>query len=109
MNRRGQVYCKGKYAGEITEADDGSFVFTYDPAYLALPLAKAVSLTLPLRKEAYTSKSLFPFFEGLLAEGVLKEIQCRALRIDENDTFGRLLITAGSETIGDVTVTEEER
>jgi serine/threonine-protein kinase HipA len=47
---------------------------------------------------------LFAFFQGLLAEGINKDIQCRLLKIDENDDFLRLLQTAGNDTIGAVTV-----
>jgi serine/threonine-protein kinase HipA len=35
---------------------------------------------------------------------VNKDIQCRLLRIDENDDFTRLLQTAGDDTIGAITV-----
>lgn len=106
MKRKGKVFCKGRLAGELGETEQGGFVFSYDPAYLADSAARPVSLTLPLRQEPYTTERFFPFFAGLLAEGVLKDLQCRDLHIDENDPFGRLLKTAGSETIGDVTVTE---
>ena len=107
MKRSGKVFCKGVLAGELEETEQGDFVFVYDPAYLANPSSRSVSLTLPIREKPYTANRLFPFFAGLLAEGVLKELQCRDLKIDESDAFGRLLKTAGSETIGDVTVRED--
>lgn len=106
MNRSGKVYCRGRLAGRIEERPHG-YRFVYDTAYLALEDANPVSLTLPLRLGPYDSAVLFPFFYGLLAEGILKDTQCRTLRLDENDHFGRLLKTAGSDTIGDVTVKEE--
>lgn len=106
MNRRGKVYCQGRLAGRIMECLHG-YCFIYEPAYLASEDATAVSLTLPLRAEPYDSVELFPFFYGLLAEGILKETQCRVLKLDEDDHFGRLLKTAGSDTIGDVTVEED--
>jgi serine/threonine-protein kinase HipA len=49
---------------------------------------------------------LFPFFYGLLAEGENKDMQCRILKIDENDSFTRLLKTASEDTIGGVIVKE---
>ena len=107
MKRRGKVFCKGRLAGELGETEEGKFVFSYNQGYLVQPSVRPVSLTLPLREEPYTADRLFPFFYGLLAEGVLKEFQCRDLKIDETDAFGRLLKTAGGETIGDVTVTED--
>lgn len=101
--RVGSVHINQTKVGQISE-DNGLFQFKYDDYYLSRNDARAISLTLPLRKEAYTSKVLFPFFCGLLAEGVNKEMQCRLLKIDENDLFGLLLQTAHSDTIGAVTV-----
>ena len=45
-------------------------------------------------------------FFGLLAEGDDKALQCRVLKIDEDDHFTRLLRTCAAETIGGVTVKE---
>jgi serine/threonine-protein kinase HipA len=101
------VYCRGVLAGRIEEQPGGGYRFFYDPDYLASADAKPVSLTLPLGRESFASPCLFPFFYGLLAEGILKDIQCRKLKLDENDHFGRLLQTAESDTIGDVTVVAE--
>jgi len=106
MSRTGKVYCGRTLAGCLEEAPDG-YRFTYDAAYLAAPGTPPISLTLPKRPEPFTSKVLFPFFFGLLAEGILKETQCRKLKLDGNDHFGRLLATAHSDTIGEVTVVGE--
>jgi len=106
MSRAGKVYCRGECAGRIEEVANG-FRFTYARGFLSLKDAKPVSLTMPLREAPYESENLFPFFYGLLAEGILKETQCRKLHIDENDHFGLLLKTAHDDTIGDVTVLEE--
>jgi HipA-like protein len=58
------------------------------------------------RREEYNSPVLFPFFSGLLAEGNLKDLQCRLYRIDPNDDFTRLLKTTRYDLIGAVTVEE---
>ena len=107
MERSGIVYCAGRLAGRIEETATG-YCFSYNPAYLADPESRPVSATLPKRIEPYLSTALFPFFFGLLAEGGLKDVQCRTLKLDENDHFGRLLKTATVDTIGDVTVSEEQ-
>ena len=106
MSRKGRVLRDSALAGFIEEVPD-AYRFTYDAGYLASSATRSISLTLPKRPEPYTSKVLFPFFFGLLAEGILKETQCRKLKLDENDHFGRLLKTAHSDTIGAVTVVEE--
>ncbi len=107
MSRGGNVYRRGEFVGHI-EAVSGGYCFTYNSGYLASVGARPISLTLPLQTHPFTSKVLFPFFYGLLAEGILKETQCRKLKLDENDHFGRLLKTAHSDTIGDITVVEEQ-
>lgn len=101
--RKGLVRVKGVAAGLLTETASG-FVFSYDPVYLAREDATAVSLTLPLRSEPYGSPHLFPFFEGLLGEGGLRDLQSRLYKIDPHDGFGLLLKTAASDVIGCVTV-----
>ena len=106
MGRKGLVYCADKLAGRIEETSAG-YRFAYDANYLASRETRPVSLTLPKRAEPHESPVLFPFFFGLLAEGALKEAQCRKLKLDENDHFGRLLKTAHGDTVGTVRIVEE--
>jgi HipA-like protein len=106
MNRSGRVFFKGQLAGLLEQRASGGFVFSYLPEYLAQRNARPVSLTLPLRQTAHQSPILFPFFSGLLAEGSLKDLQCRLYRIDPDDDFTRLLKTSRHDVIGAVTVEE---
>ena len=69
--------------------------------------AVAVSLTLPLREEAYESNVLFSFFDGLIPEGWLLETVTRNWKINYKDRFGLLLI-ACRDCIGDVVVVEAD-
>lgn len=107
MSRRGRVFYQNRLAGHVEQHPGGGYAFTYLPEYLAQPGTRPVSLTLPLRPQAYESAVLFPFFAGLLAEGGLKELQCRLHRIDPDDDFTRLLKTTRHDVIGAVTVEEE--
>ena len=100
------VYNNGELAGYLEKRGPMDYHFEYEPAYWANQLRPSISLTLPKTQRAYDSPMLFPFFSGLLAEGINKEIQCRLLKIDENDDFTRLLKTAGEDTIGAITVKE---
>lgn len=104
---RARVLENGRLAGVLERTKDG-YRFTYDAAYLADRTAPSISLTLPKRVEPFESPYLFSFFQGLLAEGALKDLQCRILKIDESDAFGRLVQTAGGDTIGSVTVVPDE-
>ncbi len=80
--------------------------FQYLPEYLRSSQCPAISLSFPKQEAAFESAVLFPFFFGLLAEGDNKALQCRLLKIDEDDHFTRLLKTCETETIGGVTVQE---
>ena len=61
-------------------------------------------MTLPLRKESYHSKELFPFFKGLLPEGWYLDIVSMSQKVDAKNHFGILLSTSESDTIGAVTI-----
>lgn len=103
--RTAYVYVRNIFAGELKETDEG-YSFSYDESYLSLPEASAVSLTLPLQANAYTSKTLFSFFDGLIPEGWLLSIVSRNWKIDSKDRFGLLLVSC-RDAIGNVTIKEE--
>ncbi len=100
--RTAYVYVRNRFAGELCETDEG-YSFTYDSSYLESEGAGAVSLTLPLSEEAYTSKTLFPFFDGLIPEGWLLSVVSRNWKIDARDRFG-LLLVACKDGIGNVSI-----
>ena len=102
--KTGIVYMNDINAGILSQDDAGIFAFRYDDTYFYSSVLPPISITFPKSKKVYTATHLFPFFYGLLAEGTNKEIQCRLLRIDEDDDFERLLQTAGTDTIGAITV-----
>ncbi len=102
----GYVYDESIFVGEIV-FDGENYIFSYDDEFLNASANFAISLTLPKQKEPFVSKHLHPFFSNLLAEGNLKKMQCKVLKIDEDDEFTRLLKTANVDTIGVVTVREE--
>ena len=99
-----QVLYNGEAAGRL-EKNGKKYIFTYLPEYIR-DNGRPVSITMPLRKERYQSKMLFPAFANLLSEGVNKKMQCRMLKIDENDYFGLLLATATVDSIGPLTIKE---
>lgn len=99
---RAEVRCLDKKAGVLTKSRKG-FEFVYDPAYLADPEARPISLSMPLRSPKYESSRLFSFFDGLLPEGWLLELICASAKIDKNDKF-RLLLHTGLDPIGAVSV-----
>ncbi len=105
--RRAYVYVRNTFAGILRENDEG-YAFKYDNAYLKNKNAAVVSLTLPLQAEEYTSKILFPFFDGLIPEGWLLNVVADNWKINRNDRFGILLV-ACRDVIGNVSIMEERQ
>lgn len=104
--QRGEVYRNGLYVGIIERDDNNIYSFQYSREYLEYPTAQAISVTLPLQVEPFISNDLFAFFYQFLAEGSLKELQCKELKIDIDDDFSRLLKTTQDDTIGSITIKE---
>ena len=99
------VYYRDTLAGRLGETDEG-YVFQYDEAYLAMPIAEPISLTLPLRSEAYQSPVLFPFFDGLIPEGWLLDVALRNTDISILDRMSLLLLCC-KDCVGAVSVIPE--
>ncbi|MCT7570070.1 HipA N-terminal domain-containing protein [Aliarcobacter butzleri] len=106
--QRAKVFRNNIFSGLLTKLNEKEYVFVYDKEYLKLPNKKPISLTLPLQEEEFKSSYLFPFFYNLLAEGKLKDIQCKELRIDKDDDFSRLILTTKENTIGSITIEKDE-
>ena len=105
MPKTAKVLYNAVPAALLSETDEG-YVLQYDAAYLKKPGSKPISLTLPMQEAAYTSKVLFPFFDGLIPEGWLLDIAVDYWKVKPNDRF-ELLITTCRDTIGAVTVEPE--
>ena len=73
MAKTAKVLYDGVLAALLSETDEG-YVLQYDEDYLQQLDSKSISLTLPKRQEPYSSKVLFPFFDGLIPEGWLLDI-----------------------------------
>jgi serine/threonine-protein kinase HipA len=102
--RTAYVYVRETFAGILKETDFG-YSFIYDNDYLKSENPTAVSLTLPIQSEEYTSKTLFAFFDGLIPEGWLLDIVSRNWKINRKDRFG-LLLVACKDPIGNVQIKE---
>src|SRR5690606_5263614 len=87
--------------------------FQYDAAYLASGQAIPLSVSMPLRAEAYQGAAARNWFCNLLPEDLVREAVERRLRIPARDDFA-LLAAIGGECAGAVrigegsNVTEEE-
>ena len=106
--RKALVYRNGIVTGILTETDQREYIFTYDDTYFFNTDLPAISLTMPKDKQEYRSSTLFPFFFNMLSEGVNKKLQSRQFKIDEEDYFGLLLMTAQTDTIGAISIKPEK-
>ncbi|GHT30279.1 phosphatidylinositol kinase [Bacteroidia bacterium] len=100
--KRAKIYLFDQLARILTE-DESGFAFRYDSTYLQHPQAEAVSLTMPLKADAYQATVLFPFFDGLIPEGWLLNIVEHSWKINQRDRMS-LLLTCCKDCIGAVSV-----
>lgn len=91
-----------KWAGILKE-DENGYHFQYEESYLKDSNSEAISLTLPLTKDSYHSKILFPFFDGLIPEGWLLDIAQKNWKLNPRDRMSILLKTC-YDCIGAVSI-----
>jgi serine/threonine-protein kinase HipA len=104
--RSAQIVYKQEPAGILTQKDDGTFLFSYSSEWIQKEEKPPVSLTLPKSANPFQSPYLFAFFYNMLPEGINKNVICKQHRIDPDDHFGLLLVSAKFDTIGAVQVVE---
>ena len=78
------VYYKESLAGKLTETNEGEYVFQYDEQYVVSHPDEFITFSMPVRKNPYIEKRLFPFFEGLIPEGWLLDIAAKGWKINPN-------------------------
>lgn len=106
MRREGTVLFRGSKAGTVWQDEEG-YGFVYDPGYLK-SAKEPVSFVLPLREEAYTSKTMLPFFDGLIPEGWLLDVTVKNWKLDPKDRM-QLLLTVCRDCIGAVSIESENQ
>ena len=102
--RKALIKMDTQIAGRLIQ-DDKGYHFEYDAVYLSQTDAKPISLTLPLQEKVYTSKVLFPFFDGLIPEGWLLDIAEKNWKLNPRNRMG-LLLACCKDCIGAVSVAE---
>ncbi len=106
MAERGRVFFQNHFAG-VVEQSEGEYRFTYDSKYIAHQNARPISLTMPLQKEPFVSKTMLPFFDGLIPEGWLLGIAVRNWKVDPKNRM-KLLLTLCRDCVGAVHVVPDE-
>ena len=96
-----RVFQQDELAGLLEARDDGSFRFTYEPAYRGEP----VSLTMPVAQRVWEFSRFPAPFEGLLPEGGQLDALLRFRQLDRGDLFGQLL-AVGRDVVGSLEIEE---
>jgi len=94
-------------AGLLQQSDDGEYIFFYYEDYIKQYPQQFITFQMPVTKQPYRSRRLFPFFDGLIPEGWLLNIAIVSWRINRNDRMG-LLLAVGKSCIGAVSVHQIE-
>jgi len=104
LNREGDIYCNGSFAGVLQEFNDlktVSYLFKYDAAYLKD--GAPIGHHFPLSDQPFEFDAFPTFFANLISEGWLRTHQAKKARLDKADSFG-LLLANGKELIGAISV-----
>ncbi len=103
------IEIKGKQirVGEITGNDHNDARFRYSEDYLNKRDSLPISISLPLRPDAYSPENTRVFFEGLLPEGYTRKTLSESMSINEDDYIS-LLSKLGKECLGAVKISETD-
>jgi len=98
-----KIYLDNVFVGYLKEEPGSRCCFTYDESFRTKSKTP-IAINLPLTEEKhYYEQGLHPFFDNLVAEGWLAEIQAKALGISTDNRF-QLLMAFGHDLVGAVTV-----
>jgi serine/threonine-protein kinase HipA len=97
------VYLLNELAGELYTDSHQHFVFKYHPEWVDSHNAQPLSLSLPVRKEAYEDDRSHPFFANLLPEAEIRVLLAKKLGLSESNDFS-LLEAIGGECAGAVSL-----
>lgn len=96
------VYLHGSVAGTLERRSRARLRFTYGEGWVQAG-GQPLSLSLPVRPEAFDHEECAPFFEGLLPEGDFLKSIARTLHISATNPF-QLLTELGGECAGAISV-----
>lgn len=95
------VFYQKILVGQLIKSAARQMQFTYDQAWLNLPSAFALSISLPLISDSFEHAETF--FANILPEGDVRSVLCKKLGLSEKNDFG-LLAEIGGEVAGAIAV-----
>lgn len=90
------VWYNKKLVGKLYPAERGNVVFQYAASWLANAGSIPISLSLPLKDEAFSTDLSTAFFDNLLPEECLREAVARERGLESSATYA-LLEVLGAE------------
>ncbi|NOY69228.1 MAG: type II toxin-antitoxin system HipA family toxin [Deltaproteobacteria bacterium] len=98
-----RVYLCNDYAGLLSCDNQQRFSFQYDLKWIAKKNVPPLSLSMPLREDAYSNEKARPFFTNLLPESTVREVVARRIGVSPRNEFA-LLEALGGECAGAVSL-----
>ncbi|WBV23887.1 type II toxin-antitoxin system HipA family toxin [Pantoea piersonii] len=96
------AWMNGERVGTLTRQKNGAHIFQYEPGWLSNPLARPLSLSLPLQYPAIASASVINFFDNLLPDNPrVRERILNRYRAKSMQPFD-LLREVGRDSVGAV-------
>lgn len=94
------VFLNGRLVGQLRRERSGAISFNYDASWILWPSAIPVSLSLPVREEAYSGPPVFAVFDNLLPDNqVLRQKIAARARAEGTDAYS-LLRAIGHDCVG---------
>lgn len=95
-----RVWLNNRPVGQLSKASTGAIEFQYDPEWLEWEHALPVSLSLPLREDAYRGEAVAAVFENLLPDSdMLKRRVAERVGAAGTDAYS-LLASIGRDCVG---------
>ncbi|MEX1222319.1 MAG: type II toxin-antitoxin system HipA family toxin [Idiomarina sp.] len=94
------VYMNGYRVGYLRRTDSGAHSFCYDDQWLVKEGARPISLSLPLRQDEYTGRSVINFFNNLLPDNEEIRNRIAARYHTGSDQPFDLLSAIGRDSVG---------
>ena len=108
MSRELKVILGDSQVGVLLQDDFGDLSFTYASSWLGSERAQPLSVSLPLRTEAFNRKECRPFFAGLLPEEMGRVLVAKHFGLSDKNDFA-ILAKIGAECAGAVSLLSDEK
>ncbi|MCP4486298.1 MAG: type II toxin-antitoxin system HipA family toxin [Gammaproteobacteria bacterium] len=103
------IWMNGLLTGRLTRHSSGGLIFSYDKEWLGTEGARPISLSMPLRHQAYSGELVYNFFDNLLPDnrGIRDRIQAR-FKANTSHPFD-LLAAIGMDCVGAIQIVADNQ